>query len=68
MDREEYYEDLRRRKQAHWDRIRGRDNWQPCMHEQCANCHGTGLDQFGRPCIHGIACPCPKCSPQAMRL
>lgn len=33
-----------------------------CMHENCPTCHGTGRDSLGRSCIHGISCPCPKCT------
>lgn len=34
-----------------------------CLHMQCPNCHGKGLDRDGRMCVHGISCPCPRCSP-----
>lgn len=33
-----------------------------CLHDNCPTCHGTGTGPFG-PCVHGISCPCPKCSP-----
>lgn len=67
MDRQTYEEDLARRQKEHLDRVAGRNdhNWRPCMHDQCQSCHGTGIRYDGSSCIHGIACPCPKCSPQS---
>ena len=65
MDRKQYEEDLKRRQQEHIDSIIEQNdlNWQPCMHDACPECLGTGISKRGRPCIHGIACPCPKCTP-----
>lgn len=64
MDKQEYEEDLKRRQREHLNRISGNDaNWRPCMHDQCPSCLGTGVKADGGACIHGIACPCPKCSP-----
>lgn len=37
--------------------------WQPCAHDSCSNCHGTGIGRFGGICVHGLVCNCPKCSP-----
>ena len=44
-------------------------NWywkqkQPCLHDGCKNCHGTGIGKDGSPCVHMISCPCPKCTPR----
>lgn len=62
-DREEYEADLKRRQADHLKAVRGNGiPWQPCMHEQCPSCHGTGITLNGHPCVHGISCPCPKCS------
>lgn len=36
--------------------------WRPCMHDQCQDCHGTGIKLDGSFCVHMISCPCPKCS------
>jgi len=33
-----------------------------CMHDTCPSCNGTGQKFDGSMCIHGISCPCPKCS------
>lgn len=34
-----------------------------CLHDQCPNCGGTGVRKDGLGfCLHGIACPCPKCN------
>ena len=38
-------------------------NWRPCLHDSCSDCLGTGVKKDGSYCIHGISCPCPKCSP-----
>ena len=70
MNREDYEADLKRRQEEHLRNIQTTwqpyttsiDNWKPCMHEACTECHGTGIKQNGSPCIHGISCPCPKCS------
>ncbi len=34
---------------------------QPCLHDQCATCNGTGINPFGGLCVHGLSCSCPKC-------
>lgn len=72
MNREDYERDLARRQKEHLDRIRpfgtgtGLSNWQPCLHDSCPECVGTGVKHDGSPCIHMISCPCPKCSPRSM--
>lgn len=56
-----YDEDLARRQREHLARVRGgHSDWQPCLHDQCQSCHGTGINSMGGACIHAIACPCPK--------
>lgn len=64
-DREEYEADLKRRQAEH---IRNLNNipWSPCMHDQCTECHGTGVKRTGGVCVHMISCPCPKCSPHCL--
>lgn len=32
-----------------------------CLHVNCPSCKGTGVNQFGTSCIHGISCPCKNC-------
>ena len=34
---------------------------QPCLHDSCPDCRGTGTKVNGGACIHGLSCPCPKC-------
>ena len=65
MDREQYERDLAKRKRDHLDRITGyqNSNWWPCLHDQCQECHGTGIKINGGMCVHYISCQCPKCSP-----
>lgn len=64
--RRQYEEDLARRQKEHLYNISRRNdsNWQPCLHDSCPSCLGTGVRSDGTPCIHGISCPCPKCSPR----
>lgn len=38
-------------------------NQQPCLHDSCPQCKGTGFKQSGGYCFHMISCPCPKCTP-----
>lgn len=64
--RRHYGEDLFRRQQEHLRQVqRNRDsNWQPCLHDQCPECVGTGIKKDGTHCVHMISCPCPKCTPR----
>ena len=39
------------------------NNNKPCLHNSCTSCHGTGVKLDGTACVHGISCPCSKCSP-----
>lgn len=34
-----------------------------CLHDNCPECHGSGVKKEGGACIHFISCPCPKCNP-----
>jgi hypothetical protein len=34
----------------------------PCKHKACKQCKGTGKKDDGTPCIHHLACMCPKCN------
>lgn len=39
----------------------------PCMHMSCSNCQGTGTNKLtGGMCVHGLSCPCPRCSPYSL--
>ncbi len=64
VDRDKYERDLRRRQQEHLKKVRNRRNWQPCAHDACTQCHGTGIKADGSTCVHMISCPCPKCTPR----
>lgn len=71
IDREQYEKDLKRRQREHLEQVQkqfdipwGNDQWQPCMHDGCPECHGTGVRRDGGSCIHSLSCPCPKCSPR----
>lgn len=46
---------------GNWKNSEGGSN-EKCLHEQCAECQGTGRKKDGSACVHMISCPCPKCS------
>lgn len=64
MDRERYERELAERKRKHLEQVRQGVAWQPCLHDGCEQCHGTGVKIDGTPCVHVISCPCPKCTPR----
>lgn len=66
MNREEYERDLKKRQEEHLKSISNKQNdyWQPCLHDSCTECVGTGIKRDGSLCVHALSCPCPKCSPQ----
>lgn len=39
---------------------------QPCLHDGCDKCHGTGIKLDGSRCVHMISCPCRKCNPYTL--
>ena len=65
IDRKQYEDDLQRRQKEHLDNVYNlqNKNWRPCLHDSCPDCLGTGIKRDGGICIHGISCPCPKCTP-----
>lgn len=67
MDKEAYEEELAKKQRTHLKMVQGnltyRSGWQPCLHDGCTQCCGTGIKLDGSPCIHHLACPCPKCTP-----
>jgi hypothetical protein len=66
-DRDEYERDLQRRQKEHLDNVASHGPaWRPCLHDSCPECLGTGVRRGGGACIHGISCPCPKCSPYSI--
>ena len=60
--RDEYERDIGEMQRQHLERVNNY-RWQPCLHDQCGECHGTGVRLDGSVCIHMISCPCPKCTP-----
>lgn len=65
MDRKKYEEELKRRQEEHLRNVRAVARevpWQPCLHDSCPGCLGTGVKLDGSACIHNLSCPCPKCS------
>ena len=66
-----YNEDLSRRQEEHLRRVneylnRGRfvpklNYSQPCAHDNCSECVGTGIRRDGTSCVHILVCSCPKC-------
>lgn len=39
-----------------------RDN-DPCLHQSCPECHGSGRKSNGQICVHMISCRCFRCNP-----
>lgn len=37
---------------------------EPCMHQSCPDCFGTGRKANGQMCLHMMSCPCPRCTPR----
>lgn len=60
MNKEEYEKDLKARQEAHLKSLETKEDWKPCLHDQCPNCLGTGRSKFGL-CTHAISCDCSKC-------
>jgi len=42
---------------------KNRNSKSNCLHNNCTQCHGTGVKKNGQPCHHMISCPCDICSP-----
>lgn len=65
IDREKYELDLLERQRVHLQNVYKREwDWKPCAHDQCSQCHGTGVKSDGASCVHCLSCDCPKCSPR----
>ena len=64
MNQVDYERDLIVRQKAHLKAVETqRVAWQPCAHDSCPDCVGTGVKRDGASCVHMMTCPCPKCSP-----
>ena len=63
-NKENYEKELKKRQQEHLDSIKSNQNayWQPCAHDSCSECVGTGIRKDGSMCIHSLSCSCPKCT------
>jgi hypothetical protein len=62
--KQQYIEELAKKQKEHLEKIQSNIdyNWKPCLHDQCTQCHGTGIKQDGFFCVHSISCSCPKCT------
>lgn len=69
-NRRQYEEDLARHQKEHLEKVYkyNDSNWQPCLHDKCPNCHGTGVKLDGSHCVHMLSCNCPKCKPSFLNL
>jgi len=65
LNQQDYYNNLNEKQLKHLQNVKiiQNQNWQPCLHDSCPNCFGTGVRLDGGFCVHNISCPCPKCSP-----
>ena len=64
MSREDYEKAHRARQQEHLKNVadlQRRRQWQPCLHDTCNHCLGTGIKRDGSQCVHTIVCTCMKC-------
>lgn len=61
-DLDEQLKEIQRKREERIEKAR-KDGTIKCLHDQCPECKGTGLNSYAQICIHGIACPCLKCSP-----
>lgn len=69
MEKSAYEKDLKKRQKQHLKNVRRglqNEHWQPCIHDSCVQCVGTGIRIDGSPCIHMMHCSCPKCNPYAI--
>jgi hypothetical protein len=68
MDKKTFYDELEKRQAEHLKevtrRATGGEQWKPCRHDLCTECHGTGVRLDGTPCMHALHCDCPKCAPR----
>lgn len=66
MDRQTYERDLKKRQEKHLRQVDSFNDqqWQPCLHDSCEMCNGTGFKLDGSFCVHHISCSCPKCTPR----
>lgn len=72
QNQQEYMENIRRKQVDHRRKMneyyerRTQSDQQPCLHNNCDDCRGTGRKFDGTICVHMISCPCPKCTPHFM--
>lgn len=68
MKRDQYEKELHNRQKEHLEKVmkNTQPHWQPCMHDKCNECYGTGVKIDGTQCVHSISCPCPKCNPLSL--
>ena len=61
----QYQEELRKLQEEHLKKVNQNleSMFEPCAHDQCPECHGTGIKLNGQKCIHYIYCNCRKCNP-----
>ena len=63
MDRKEYEEKLKKIQEQHLEQV-WNNNFKPCAHDFCPQCHWTWVKYDWIPCVHMLHCSCPKCSPR----
>lgn len=65
VDEEEYRKELARRQEEHRKKQQEhrKVSFEPCLHDSCPECCGTGRKVDGTMCAHMLSCPCPKCTP-----
>lgn len=69
MNKEKYEQELAEKRRKHFENLNRKPveiEFIPCSHDECDECHGTGINKLGRPCVHMISCRCPKCQPYSL--
>ncbi|MDC9589795.1 3'-5' exoribonuclease [Xenorhabdus sp. XENO-10] len=41
-------------------------NDEPCLHQNCPDCHGMFVKSNGEQCVHTMICRCPNCQKECM--
>lgn len=56
-DRKQYEEALQRRRKEHLEKVERALylQWQPCLHDACPECVGTGIRRDGSSCVHCLS-------------
>lgn len=64
IENQQWSDSVEEHKKKHLEHLENMDKQSDnCLHDNCTKCFGTGRKSDGSMCMHGIACPCRKCTP-----